>query len=92
MGPVKMTSRPFQRPEPSEPPKRREWITNKKKRIPEMADDGNVHTPEKRGWILVELPPGVGAPEAGAPTLLDEMRARQTADRLRDRFRKTDVA
>ena len=72
--------------------KRRSWIRDDRRRVSEKADDGDIHTAQKRGWILIELPPGVVAPEAGAPTLLDEMRARQTADRLRDWFRKTDVA
>ena len=57
--------------------KRRGWIRDERRRVSEMADDTRVHTPQKRGWILVELPPGTVAPEPGAPTLLAEMKAKK---------------
>lgn len=57
--------------------KRRGWVRDERRRISKMDDDGKVHTPQMRGWILVELPPGTVAPEPGAPTLLAEMKAKK---------------
>jgi hypothetical protein len=57
--------------------KRRGWVCDERRRLSEVADNGKVHTPQKRGWVLVELPPGVVSPDPGAPTTLDAMRARR---------------
>jgi phage/plasmid-associated DNA primase len=57
--------------------KRRGWVRDERRRVSEVAGDNKVHTPQKRGWVLVELPAGVVPPEPGAPTALDAMRARR---------------
>jgi hypothetical protein len=73
--------------------KRRGWLTNKKDRVCQQADDGSVYTAQVRGWVLVEFPPGVEAPEPGAPTMLDEMRAkRKGTDAILNRIRNRRAA
>lgn len=66
--------------------KRRGWVRDERRRVSELTEDGNVHTPQKRGWILVAAPPGAVVPVAGAPTMLDAMRAKQIANNLQSRF------
>lgn len=72
--------------------KRRGWVRDERRRLPEVAEDNTVHTPQKRGWVLVELPPGVALPEPGAPTALNAMRARREhRQSVAERFRGSKV-